>query len=335
MTNANYIYFGNLDETLTGVPGQDRSKIYESLEDVPADKEVVIEYVIPADNISHTLDVAFSATGTLFEGNSCAFKQDFQSITSSIILTKGTTTSEANIELTGLVKFRDLSGEGTTEINGANIVTGTLSADKILGGTLQGAEIYITDNAATPNYYFSVDQYGVTNIQNAQQVNAENIDVNEMVAGNLSIEDTLRFKNYELTADVGASAQVSFYANYSKSTTSNNKYRFTCILYEDSAHTQEYYFAEPYNIYKEVTFGRMVSGELRVIKRSLVFSFLPGSETTTVITDVDVTAYPIVSLEGVPSLPGDEHVIETVYFNQPALAPKMNNQISLGGADNK
>ena len=60
MTNANYIYFGNLDETLTGVPGQDRSKIYESLEDVPADKEVVIEYVIPAEYKSYFRRCIFS-----------------------------------------------------------------------------------------------------------------------------------------------------------------------------------------------------------------------------------------------------------------------------------
>lgn len=35
------------------------------------------------------------------------------------------------IEMTGLVKFTDLSGSGTTEINGANITTGKIKADRI------------------------------------------------------------------------------------------------------------------------------------------------------------------------------------------------------------
>lgn len=37
----------------------------------------------------------------------------------------------ADINLTGLVSFTDLSGSGTTEINGGNITTGTISADRI------------------------------------------------------------------------------------------------------------------------------------------------------------------------------------------------------------
>lgn len=41
-----------------------------------------------------------------------------------------------NITLSGLVKFTDLSGSGTTTINGANITTGSINADRIGGGTL-------------------------------------------------------------------------------------------------------------------------------------------------------------------------------------------------------
>lgn len=46
------------------------------------------------------------------------------------------TLSAQSIQFTGLVEFTDLSGNGTTSINGANIQTGTLSADKITTGTM-------------------------------------------------------------------------------------------------------------------------------------------------------------------------------------------------------
>ena len=56
---------------------------------------------------------------------------------------------DANITMTGLVKFTDLSGTGTTTINGSNITTGTLSADRVSGGTLQGTTI--TGNTISGN----------------------------------------------------------------------------------------------------------------------------------------------------------------------------------------
>ncbi|MEA4947049.1 MAG: hypothetical protein VB058_05750 [Oscillospiraceae bacterium] len=53
----------------------------------------------------------------------------------SVILSSGT------IQLSGMVTFSDLAGSGTTTINGSNITTGTISADRVSGGTLQGAVI--------------------------------------------------------------------------------------------------------------------------------------------------------------------------------------------------
>lgn len=55
----------------------------------------------------------------------------------------GSTTAltSKTINLTGLVKFTDLSTSGSTTINGANIQTGTLSASKITSGTLSGDRI--------------------------------------------------------------------------------------------------------------------------------------------------------------------------------------------------
>ena len=57
----------------------------------------------------------------------------------------GTTTSTSGtIQMNGLVKFTDLSGSGTTTINGSNITTGTISANRVSGGTLQGSTIIAT-----------------------------------------------------------------------------------------------------------------------------------------------------------------------------------------------
>lgn len=54
------------------------------------------------------------------------------------------------VDITGLVKFTDLSGESKTEINGSNITTGNLSADRISGGTIEGTTIRgTTINGAT------------------------------------------------------------------------------------------------------------------------------------------------------------------------------------------
>ena len=53
--------------------------------------------------------------------------------------------SSAQVNITGAVTFSDLSGNGTTTINGANIKTGYLSADRVSGGTLQGVVVKSAD----------------------------------------------------------------------------------------------------------------------------------------------------------------------------------------------
>ena len=67
----------------------------------------------------------------------------------------------ANITLSGLVKFTDLSTSGSTIINGSNITTGTinaslikagtLSADRLNGGTITGSSINLGNGKFTVN----------------------------------------------------------------------------------------------------------------------------------------------------------------------------------------
>lgn len=72
-------------------------------------------------------------------------KQTASSITSTVSDLNGKYTQIKqtidNIDLTGKVSFSDLSTAGKTTINGANITTGTLSADRVLGGTLKGVSL--------------------------------------------------------------------------------------------------------------------------------------------------------------------------------------------------
>lgn len=72
--------------------------------------------------------------------------------TSSTIKLKAGSTelSSQTIQMSGLVKFSDLSTSGSTTINGANIMTGTISADQIDTSTLRVREVYLLDDG---NYY--------------------------------------------------------------------------------------------------------------------------------------------------------------------------------------
>lgn len=47
----------------------------------------------------------------------------------------------ANIEMSGMVLFRDLSTAGATTINGGNITTGSINCNRLNGGTIQGQNI--------------------------------------------------------------------------------------------------------------------------------------------------------------------------------------------------
>ena len=67
------------------------------------------------------------------------------------------TISAARLELTDYAKFTDLSGNGTTTINGSNITTGTINADLIKAGTLQSQ-----DSARYPNFSINLSDGTIT-----------------------------------------------------------------------------------------------------------------------------------------------------------------------------
>lgn len=94
-------------------------------------------------NISYLQQTAdgLQASVSNLEGDFSSIEQSVDSIklgvsngkTSSVIslYKDGVAVSSKTIQFTGVVTFSDLSGSGTTKINGANITTGTISADRI------------------------------------------------------------------------------------------------------------------------------------------------------------------------------------------------------------
>ena len=89
----------------------------------------------------------------------------------------------ANITLSGLVKFTDLSTSGSTTINGANIQTGTLSASQITTGTLNGNNVSITNLNAS-------------NIK-AGTLNGNNVSITNLSASNIK-SGTLNSTNVKI-----------------------------------------------------------------------------------------------------------------------------------------
>lgn len=109
------------------------------------------------------------------------------------------TLSSGTITLSGMVTFSDLAGSGTTVINGANIQTGSISADRISGGTLQGViiksintglgQVWINDGEVS-----LLDPYGVGHgsLNFNWSDGKVHLDSNEVLkihsGGNMSIE---------------------------------------------------------------------------------------------------------------------------------------------------
>ena len=95
---------------------------------------------------------SLSSRVTTAEGEASTALQTAQSITLNVtnstdsstiqLSADGITTQSKTIKFTGEVVFKsDLSTEGSTTINGANITTGTITGRTISGGTITGATI--------------------------------------------------------------------------------------------------------------------------------------------------------------------------------------------------
>lgn len=161
-------------------------------------------------------------------------------VISSINLSSEAATINANkINLTGYITATDLATSGQTTINGDNITTGSLSANRIQGGTLSGSTININDN-------FIVDEDGLISTNGG--VIATNNIVSTGDTGNTDINgDTISTSNLQVRNYLTLGETYKLYPRtngtsttyYIKFTYAHNALGIdaTATLYSDSSFT--------------------------------------------------------------------------------------------------
>ena len=132
-----------------------------------------------ADSITSTVSsVSTTATEALNKANTASSRIEQLKDSITLSVTDGTVgntakiklgiddeTREASIDLTGAVSFSDLSTAGMTTINGSNITTGTLSADRINVEDLMAQHLTstgglsVTGNFELQNGWASISKY--------------------------------------------------------------------------------------------------------------------------------------------------------------------------------
>ena len=107
-----------------------------------------------------------------------------------------------SLHINGMVTFSDLESTGSTVINGSNITTGELSADRIIGGTIKASEInlgdistqgvQITENGelSTNGGFIRADLITINNsgtIMSSTEVQSNNLIANNNIIAHTSI----------------------------------------------------------------------------------------------------------------------------------------------------
>lgn len=103
-----------------------------------------------ADHLQSTYEDLEEQTSSKFEQTASSFEMSVTGgdetvgIVIKLLNSDGDVISEssenANITITGVVRFEDLANAGSTTINGANITTGTINCDLLNGGTINGQD---------------------------------------------------------------------------------------------------------------------------------------------------------------------------------------------------
>lgn len=178
-----------------------------------------------------------------------AKKTDKNSIISTInASTEGITISSSKINITGFVTFSDLSRSGSTTIHGDNIISGTINADKITGGTLTAIDkidfendVTITANngetehglvmsageyifgGATNGFFngvwwvdkLDVSDLGIDNYLGTTINMQKPISVSGSISGSsLDITNTISGKRLEITGDIVGNNNIYAKGNY-------------------------------------------------------------------------------------------------------------------------
>ena len=145
-----FLEIGLPDKTLSRSSAQDSSsdleKLYKGLK-YTKDSPDIVQIDIPTAG-AHFIEFKFIKDAST---HTAPDKAGFRLITnypsSFISLSYGGIDIGApqSLHINGMVTFSDLESKGSTIINGSNITTGELSADRIIGGTIKASEIYLGD----------------------------------------------------------------------------------------------------------------------------------------------------------------------------------------------
>lgn len=132
----NDVKFISITYIISGVSVSNRLEIAETMFAIGSPKL----YYRSADNVSY-----WASSEIKQLSDEMSLKVDVDGVVSAINLQPGTVKIDAkNLDLTGLVTIANLAGNGTTVINGANITTGTISADRINFDGATGSNVNLT-----------------------------------------------------------------------------------------------------------------------------------------------------------------------------------------------
>lgn len=123
----------NLDASLTTSANEDVEGVFHSFKNEAGPDVKTLSLTVPSGQhfvtFKYIKDSGTSSGDDTFKIN--AYTGTGQNGSTITLTSGGIVSTSANIVFNGLVTFNDLSGTGTTQINGANIMTGTISADAI------------------------------------------------------------------------------------------------------------------------------------------------------------------------------------------------------------
>ena len=151
-SNFDFGVISDIDVTLGVTRQLDSSGVFHSFKGESSATPQKLTMTIPAG--SHFITFKYVKDGSQSSGDDCfKLKIYTNSVVASTLTLKSNNASlsSARITFSGLVTFNDLSSAGSTTINGANISTGTISADRI-----DVANLHVTSV-----YYSSSDDYKI------------------------------------------------------------------------------------------------------------------------------------------------------------------------------
>ena len=135
-----------LDTTLSKDTSEDTTGVLKSFKGLVSEDPVDLTLIIPSG--SHFVTFKYKKDSSAHsEGDYFKIKATTQPKPESTLTLKSgqTSLSSAKIAFSGLVTFTDLASAGSTTINGANITTGQISADRIDTTSLKVQTVYGVD----------------------------------------------------------------------------------------------------------------------------------------------------------------------------------------------